>query len=251
MLQHIRLAMQRGLWGGKMNNPEMAITTKHRRFMNLDILYAVSQAVAVFFGVVALLSGMVVNKRQATQLLMLQSSADDSKTEQERVGILLAEAKTKQAQAEKELLALQSLIQSQRHVDSMAMSAVLQAGPKGSAKVLYVDGNEEAYGLAMNLHHLLASNGWKVSALEPAIGRQPPITGIHVEAGGDLEMKLPKDEPKDGEPTIPEFGEPANTLSKALRAGKIPGALGFGGDFGKGPSHLAPGEFILTVGPKY
>lgn len=68
--------------------------------MSWDTVYSWSQFLVVLFAGVALVSGLIVNKRQAKQLLTLETSADDSKAAQQRVEIELADAKTKQAETE-------------------------------------------------------------------------------------------------------------------------------------------------------
>jgi hypothetical protein len=131
-------------------------------------VYWLSQLLLVAFAGIALISGRVVNNRQSTDLLTLRRE--------------LADAKTKQAEAEKSLLELQTFVTEGRVIDSEAASDVpKQSNFKGSIELLYAENSEDAYNISLALRAIFTQNGWSVSEPKPATGRRP-VAGISVES---------------------------------------------------------------------
>jgi hypothetical protein len=181
--------------------------------MSWDTVYSWSQFLAVFFAGVALVSGFVVNKRQAKQLLTLEKD--------------LLEQREKTAVAEKAALDITHFVRQFRTLDTKAMTEILSLGQKGSVELLYVDGSQDSYLLALNLGGVLAANGWKASEpkvmteeTRPKFGPTGPVMGIAIETScestpHDITKPLGKNEP------FAVWDEPANTLFKAMLASKV------------------------------
>src|SRR5438105_1141197 len=67
-------------------------------------------ALTFIAGAGVVITSRIVNKRQEETIIELQKSASDAKSAQQQVEISLADSKTKQAEAEKELLALKQRV---------------------------------------------------------------------------------------------------------------------------------------------
>jgi hypothetical protein len=113
----------------------------------------------VFFAGVALVSGLVVNKRQSKQMLELETS--------------LSKQREKTALAEKATLDLQRLISEPRTFDRQKANEILDWGGRGSVKIWYSMIGDEPSKLASQLWELLDTHGWKVLSVKEAI----PIAG--------------------------------------------------------------------------
>jgi hypothetical protein len=125
-----------------------------------------------------------------------------------------AAAKAAQMDAEKSLLTLQNLIQVRRRLDRDETQKVLRSGTtKGSVAILYADGNEEAYSLALDLGVLFRGEGWTVDLPpKPGSGTRP-VVGVVVEFAGD---GFPVAQ-RGWEGMLPE---PAKTIYQALVASR-------------------------------
>jgi len=127
-----------------------ATNIKKMAFFSSDNLYLLSQGAVVLFGGLALLSGKLVNDRQSSELLKL--------------GKELADARTKQADAEAKLEQLR-LGQTPRLMRLLKSSFAdfLKTKPTGIATIWTVSEDEEARILASYLAASLSSAGWRVS----------------------------------------------------------------------------------------
>jgi hypothetical protein len=183
-------------------------------------------ALTVVAGAGALITARIVNNRQTERIRNLD--------------IDVANARTKQAEAEKSLLELQRLIQEPRTIDRKLALEILTNGPRGSVKVLFAVSNEDASRLASFLCPLLSDSGWTVTACDEGVGIEPTI-GICIELNG---------EGWDTKPESPTFGilpEPARTLEKALQQ-SVKGNSKF---TLRGNRSLAKDELVLFIGAKY
>jgi len=86
-------------------------------------VYWLSQLLLVAFAGLALVSGRIVNNRQAAQSLTLQTE--------------LATARRKQAEAEKSLLELQQPVREPRTIDEQRAHEILDWGEKGSVEIFF------------------------------------------------------------------------------------------------------------------
>src|SRR5438876_9101730 len=125
-----------------------------------------SQLLLVIFAGVALVSGTVVNKRQARQLIQLETK--------------LEEQREKTALAEKSLLELQKLIREGRAIDTKLATEILEHGPKGEAEIMVSSNNEEVNNFAVSIAELLRRNGWKVPDGPPLLIAEPTL-GVSIE----------------------------------------------------------------------
>ena len=143
----------------------------------------------------------IVNKRQAQTILGLKKDASDAKKAQQEVEISLADAKTKQAEAEKSLLELQQLIHEPRTLDETKGAAILDAREKGSVQILFVAGDEPK-NLANKISVILSAHGWTVTSINMGISSIPP----------GIEVGVSSEDSKVGE----EAPEPVKTLCSFL-----------------------------------
>ncbi|HYR22290.1 MAG TPA: hypothetical protein VEP30_05130 [Chthoniobacterales bacterium] len=200
--------------------------TAPQRKMSWDTVYSLSQIVAVCFAGVALVSGLVVNKRQAKELVQLK--------------IDLADAKTKQADAEKSLRELSDFATEQRSVSFDKAKEILQKGPKGSVEIVPLEGSVESNFLAEQLQLIFNKNGWKVS-MRKAGTDEIINAGIAVVTGSRSDGSFDKD-------WVLQLDEPANTLRTLLTTCVSGNARG--GSF-RTDSRMAKDTSVVLIGPKY
>jgi len=102
----------------------MATTaTMNTALLTWENVYWLSQLLLVAFAGLALVSGRIVNNRQAAQSLTLQTE--------------LATARRKQAEAEKSLLELQQPVREPRTIDEQRAHEILDWGEKGSVEIFF------------------------------------------------------------------------------------------------------------------
>jgi hypothetical protein len=151
-------------------------------------------ALTVVAGAGALITARIVNDRQTEKIRNLD--------------IDVANARTKQAEAERSLLDLQRLIREPRTIDEQRANEILDWGEKGAVKIWYSMIGDEPSHLAKRLAKTLSSHGWQILSVEPVI---PGVrkTGILIQAHGDSTASfIGKD--------WPEAPEPAKTLQRLL-----------------------------------
>jgi hypothetical protein len=157
--------------------PRPIPTAMKTALFTLDNWYWWSQIAVVVAGAVALLTGKWVNdrqsgenKRQAKELLKLQTD--------------LSQARTKQAEAERSLLELKELIREPRTVDEQRAHEILDWGEKGSLDIFFSLVGDEPENLAKKLATTLNAHGWRILSVQHAI----PValrTGILITAYGE------------------------------------------------------------------
>jgi hypothetical protein len=149
-------------------------------------------ALTVLAGAGALITARIVNDRQTERIRNLD--------------INVANARTKQADAERSLLELQELIKQPRTIDQQRAHEILDSGEKGLVKISYSMIGDEPMTLAKQLAETLLAHGWQIVSVEPVI----PVarkTGILIQAHGDsIASFVGKD--------WPEAPEPAKTLHR-------------------------------------
>jgi hypothetical protein len=125
-----------------------------------------------------------------------------------------------------------------RYLNVSEASKILSEGAKGAVDIMYVDGNAEAFQLAITISGLLSGNGWQVPMPRPVIGQIPQV-GVALEIGGEgLQYK---------DNTTPDLPEPGMTLFNALNASlKGIRALNLGTN-----QRLPAGALVIIVGPKF
>jgi hypothetical protein len=151
-------------------------------------------ALTVVAGAGALITARIVNDRQIEKIRNLD--------------IDVANARTKQAGAEKSLLELQQLVREPRAIDEQRANEILDWGEKGSVDIFFSMIGDEPSKFAEKLAQVLLSHGWQILSAQPVI---PGIrgTGILITAYGDSTASfLGKD--------WPEAPEPAKTLHRLL-----------------------------------
>jgi hypothetical protein len=156
----------------------------------------ISQLALVVFAGVALISGTIVNKRQAKQLLELQTklsettekaskaqeSAAKTEIESDKLKIIVAAAEEKRAKAERELLELQERLAARTVSPEQRARFIsrLEYQPKG--KVTFsalVAPNGEPRKFAEILKGLLADAGYDVSSeITAFVSTGNPVNGI-------------------------------------------------------------------------
>jgi hypothetical protein len=139
-------------------------------FFTWENVYWLSQLLLVAFAGVALISGRIVNNRQAAQSLTLQTE--------------LATAKGKQADAERSLLELQKLIGEPRTIDEQRANEILDWGAKGAVDILAVT-NDEAHKFATSLANVLWAHGWTIIGVNAVVAAGGIAPGVHVTAPDD------------------------------------------------------------------
>ena len=185
--------------------------------MSWDTVYSWSQFLVVFFAGVALVSGLVVNKRQAKQLLMLETALEEQRGKN---------------------LELQKLITEQRvPADVERARSILLKGPKGTVSIVHVD-SREAQIFALMIYGLLEGTGWNVAtprAKSPSSLDDFSVVGVELKFG-----EWPTD--ADGKPI---FAGPGKSLLEALTVGLPP-------PFRPMPANLSrKDELVIVVGAKY
>jgi hypothetical protein len=170
--------------------------------------------------------------------LKLERDATDSKAAQQRVETELAEARTKQAEAERSLLELQQLLKEPRTIDIERAKKILGSGSKGSVTIFRVPNNQDAENLAKQIEALLTEYGWKVGSILEAIAGGYSQPGIKLEIGV-------MGANTDGTPE--SLPEPANTLYRFLHESvKLnPSVLV------EAYPNVSQDKLQISVGPKY
>lgn len=143
--------------------------------MSWDTVYSWSQFLVVLFAGVALVSGLIVNKRQAKQLLTLETSADDSKAAQQRVEIELADAKTKQAETELALEKVRAGLGQRMIIGDKAdaFQNALTGKPKATVEIWFEPKDGEAFFFAQMIFVNLRSAGWEGTSVPTPIPELP------------------------------------------------------------------------------
>ena len=117
-------------------------------------------------GAGVVITSRIVNKRQEETIIGLQKSASDAKTAQQQVEISLADAKTKQADAEKELLALKQRVMREklpRWARLQPLGEYVTGKPAGIVEIVFVPEDGEAQKTALGIEaHLSADGKWKL-----------------------------------------------------------------------------------------
>jgi hypothetical protein len=141
------------------------MTQMRAKTMNPDTWLSFFEVLSIGAGVlaVAALIGTVVmgkkaNARQAERVLTLETG--------------LADAKTKQAEAERRLLEVQNRIAWRHSFDEKKFREVLDRGVKGTAEIVYLKDDSEANIFAESLWFALAASGWSVD--QPRPGKDSP-----------------------------------------------------------------------------
>jgi hypothetical protein len=162
--------------------------------MSWDTVYSWSQVVAVCFAGIALVSGLVVNKRQAKQLVQLEL---DLQTQREKTAL-----------AEKATLELEGLIKEPRRIDRKHADEILDWGEKGPVSIFFSMIGDEPGNLAKQLAEILDTHGWKIQEVTPAIvpAERP---GIVIRLYGDTKETIVVTNWTDAP-------EPAKTLHRLL-----------------------------------
>jgi hypothetical protein len=174
------------------------------------------------FGAGFMLTGKVVNERQAEKLRKydtdnlalrgqvaaleiqaadsskgvagLQKEAADAKTAQQHVEVDLEKQKQKTADAEKGLLELVKL-QRPRFIEGHSLSDSLKGKPAGTAIIWYQPGDPEAYWFAFQIMGELSSAGWKISMPVPIPENVSSVTFLGSEFQGpgvaDFDRNMP------------------------------------------------------------
>ena len=164
--------------------------------LSWDGINWLSQLLLVIFAGMALISGSVVNRRQARQLLELQTklsqttetafkareSAANAEIESDRLKIIVSAAEQKRAQAERELLELQERLAARTISPEQRARFIarLEYQPKGKVSLTaLVAPNGEPRKFAEILKGLLADAGYdvpgEITAFEPT---GSPVSGI-------------------------------------------------------------------------
>src|SRR5439155_13863798 len=143
--------------------------------MSWENVYSWSQILVVFFASVALVSGLIVNKRQSRQLLELETN--------------LSKQREKTAIAEKATLELERLIKEPRTLDRKHGDQILDRGEKGSVGIFFSMLGDEPRNLAGQLAEILNAHGWQIQEVTPAIvpGERP---GIVIRVYGDTKETI-------------------------------------------------------------
>lgn len=154
--------------------------------MSWDNVYSWSQALAVFFAVVALVSGFVVNKQQGKEIaelkdstsrqvgknLELEKASTDALAAQQRVETELEKQKERTAKSE---LALADVRRKQfpREIDHIKFIAALRGKPQMRVEILYQAEDPEAFAAAEMINRWLGKGsendgaGWDVVPPRP------------------------------------------------------------------------------------
>ena len=148
--------------------------------------------VAAFAGL-ALVSGLVVNKRQSRQLLELETN--------------LEQQREKTAVAEKATLELQRLIKEPRAIDRKHGDEILDWGEKGSVSIFFSMIGDEPVSLAKQLAEIVDAHGWKIQEVTSAI--VPSEKGIVIRQYSDTKETVVATRWADAP-------EPAKTLHRLL-----------------------------------
>jgi hypothetical protein len=149
----------------------MATTaTMNIALLTWENVYWLSQLLLVAFAGLALVSGRIVNNRQAAQSLTLQTE--------------LATARRKQAEAERSLLELQQLVREPRTIDEQRAHEILDWGEKASVEIFFSMIGDEPSKFAEKLGQTLDSHGWRILSAQPVIPGTRK-TGILITGYGD------------------------------------------------------------------
>jgi hypothetical protein len=193
--------------------------------MSWDTVYSLSQVVAVCFAGIALVSGLVVNKRQAKQLLKLEL---DLQTQREKTAL-----------AEKATLELERLIKEPRTIDRKRGEDILDWGEKGSVSIFFSMLGDEPGNLAKQLAEILDAHGWKIQEVTPAIvpAERP---GIIIRLYGDTKETIVVTNWTDAP-------EPAKTLHRLL----VEALIGNPMVETRASSDRPKGRLEVTIGGKF
>jgi hypothetical protein len=152
--------------------------------MSWDSVYSWSQALAVFFAAVALVSGFVVNKRQGKEMALLKDStaAQEGKNLKLEQGNIEAQRALEAERTKR--LEFEKLVRSDRHISLEKSLPILKDGEKGTAVILYPPGNNEAARFAKALADLLRQGEWRaVEKMDDS--PDPTLIGMRIEITWD------------------------------------------------------------------
>jgi hypothetical protein len=144
--------------------------TMNIAFFTWESVYWLSQLLLVAFAGLALVSGRIVNNRQATQLVTLETQ--------------LATAKRTQAEAEKSLLELQQLIREPRKIDEKRANEILDWSSVGSVEIIFLSAGNEPGKLAHSLANILSAHGWTILGVNAALIAEGLPPGIEFRING-------------------------------------------------------------------
>jgi hypothetical protein len=130
--------------------------------MSWDTVYSFSQFFAVLFAAVALVSGLVVNKRQGIEILRLRKAADDSKSAQQEVETNLAKAQEEAANTWKTVLELKAESEPRSFGEQSGAIKRLEAFAKDDLQVaiLTSSDNDEVKNIAGQIAFLVRTAKW-------------------------------------------------------------------------------------------
>ena len=128
------------------------LSSRSTLLLSIDDWYTIFQVISALALGVTIALGFVINKRQSRQVIALETQ--------------LAEAREKQAVAERELLELKERIKP-RHIDRSTFLEALTGQPKAPVEVLYLRDDPETLEFAQEIDNLLKAAGWTVTAREP------------------------------------------------------------------------------------
>lgn len=151
-----------------------------------NFVSAVLLGVTFAVGAGAVITGHLLNKRQAERLVRMETDLTNAQRQ-------LAEQQARAATAERDLLELKERARP-RTVDPDARAAIrqfLSIGPHDTPVTIeFVSGStSEPYSLAKQLAEILESTGWKVAALDggPALGNPPSGLIVRISDTGGVE----------------------------------------------------------------
>ena len=190
------------------------------RVCEITAIVAGALAVAALIG--KDLAGRAVADRKAREMQVLQKD--------------VADARTKQAEAETRLLELQQFVTKPRGVNTDNAFEVLRAAPKGTVFIRYVENNEDALDFSMYLFMVVRSVGWKTE--RPASGtKRVPSTGITLEYRSEADAHTTF--------TEADLSPSGKALYKALQGGRRVGEIRL-----QPREDLPVDTFFVIVGPK-
>lgn len=147
-----------------------------------DSIYWISQLMVALAGALALISGRVVNNRQANQIAETNERASKAEESANKLRVVVAEAEQKRAEAEKSLLKLQQSV-AQRTVTQRQKAEFKRATEgvkKGTVRFLVMTQEAEVIEYAMQIMEMFSDAGFDVGeGVSAGIGGASPF-GINL-----------------------------------------------------------------------
>jgi hypothetical protein len=144
----------------------------------LQTVFIILLGLTFAVGVAAILTGLTVTRRQATNLVHAQREAAEAKGKTVALEVEAAKQREKAARAEKELAEFQRNVESRaKHAALRQALDALRGKPGGSAELLFQDHDPEAFSLSATLRSMLVAAGWTIPDEPRPLSRVYPRSG--------------------------------------------------------------------------